>query len=77
MLPANQEQADRRSAVVACIDLQAGWGTTHEEDRHCAAGGTSFFYVQENIQSHFRRELNIEPSWNSRRVISCDQHQGR
>jgi hypothetical protein len=24
MLPANQEQADRRSAVVACIDLQAG-----------------------------------------------------
>ena len=60
--PSHQEQADCRSAVVTRTDLQAGRGTTHEEDGHRAAAGTSFFRVQGSIQRHFRRELDIEPS---------------
>ena len=60
--PANQEQADCRSAVVTRTDLQAGRGTTHEEDGHRAAGGTSFFRVQGSLRRHFLRELDIEPS---------------
>ena len=60
--PANQEQADCRSTVVARTDLQAGRGTTHEEDGHRAAGGTSFFRVQGSLRRHFPRELDIEPS---------------
>ena len=60
--PANQEQADCRSSVVAHTNLQAGQGTTHEEDGHRAAGGTSFFRVRQSIQHHVRRELDVERS---------------
>ena len=60
--PANQEQADCRSAVVAHTNLPAGRGTTHEEDGHRAVGGTSFFRVQASIQRHVRRELDVERS---------------
>ena len=41
--PPHQEQADCRSAVVTRTNLQAGRGTTHEEDGHRTGGGTSFF----------------------------------
>ena len=60
--PANQEQADCRSAVVAHTNLQAGRGTTHEEDGHRAAGSTSFICVPASIRRHIRRELGVEPS---------------
>ena len=46
VFPANQEQADCRSAVVAHIDLHAGRGVTQAEDGHHAAGSTSFFRGQ-------------------------------
>ena len=60
--PANQEQADCRLAVVTRTDLQAGRGTTHEEDGHRVAGGISFFHVQGTLRHHFLRELDVEPS---------------
>ena len=60
--PPHQEQAYCHSAVVTHTDLQAGRGTTHEEDGHRAAGGTSFFRVQGSLRRHFPRELDIEPS---------------
>ena len=60
--PVYQEQEDCRSAVFTRTNLQAGRGTTHEEDGHRAAGGTSFFRIQGSIRHHFCRELDVEPS---------------
>jgi hypothetical protein len=55
--PANQEQVDCRSTVVARTDLQVGRDTTHEEDGHRAAGGTSFFRANRAYDAIFAANL--------------------
>jgi hypothetical protein len=71
--PANQEYTNCSSTASAHTDLQAGRGTPHEKDRLLVTSDTNFIRVQASIRHHLHRELDVEPSYSSGRVVSSDQ----